>query len=50
VWEASMTGAVEFGLGEPQYGYADFEDNFLVTEGGCDMLSRGPRFVSSALA
>lgn len=50
VWEATMTGAVEFGLGEPQYGYADFEDNFLVTEGGCDMLSRGPRFVSSALA
>lgn len=48
VWELGMTGAVEFGLGEPEYGYADFEDNFLVTENGCEVFSPGPRFVPSA--
>ena len=47
VWQAGMTGAVEFGLGEPAYGYADFEDNFLVTETGCEVLSPGPRFIES---
>jgi Xaa-Pro dipeptidase len=48
VWETNMTGAVEFGLGEPEYGYADFEDNFVVTEEGCEVMSPGPRFVDSA--
>ena len=47
VWEAGMTGSVEFGLGEPQYGYADFEDNFVIHENGCENLSPGPRFIES---
>ena len=50
VWETNMTGAVEFGLGEPQYGYADFEDNFVVTGDGCEVMSPGPRFVMSVSA
>ena len=50
VWDAGMTGAIEFGLGEPAYGYADFEDDFVVTETGCEVLSPGPRFMASALS
>ena len=48
VWEAGMTGSVEFGLGEPEYGYADFEDNFVIHENGCENFSPGPRFIASA--
>jgi len=50
VWEAGMTGSVEFGLGEPEYGYADFEDNFVIHETGCENFSPGPRFIKSVQA
>ena len=47
LWDVNMTGSVEFGLGYADSGYADFEDNWVVCQDGCENLSPGPRFIAS---
>ena len=50
VWQENMTGSVEFGLGDDETGFADFEDNWVVQQGGCEVLTPGPRLIESAVA
>ena len=49
VWQENMTGSVEFGLGDDDTGFADFEDNWLVHQDGCEVLTPGPRLIESAI-
>jgi Xaa-Pro aminopeptidase len=39
VWETGMVGAIEFGLGQEETGFCDLEDDFLVTDKGCELLT-----------
>jgi Xaa-Pro dipeptidase len=39
VWVEGMVGAIEFGLGTIETGFSDLEDDFLVTEDGCEILT-----------
>jgi Xaa-Pro dipeptidase len=39
VWEAGCVGSIEFCLGDPATGYACLEDNWVVTENGCELLT-----------
>jgi Xaa-Pro aminopeptidase len=39
VWDVGCVGSVEFCLGEPGTGYACLEDNWVITETGCDVLT-----------
>ena len=49
VWRENMTGSVEFGLGDDNTGFADFEDNWLVDQNGCEVLTPGPRLIESTI-
>lgn len=50
VWRENMTGSVEFGLGDDEVGYADFEDNWVIRADGREMLSTGPRLIERVKA
>ncbi len=39
VWMPGMVGALEFGLGSFAEGFSDLEDDFVVTEQGCEILT-----------
>lgn len=39
VWVPGMVGAVEFGLGDHDTGFSDLEDDFVVTDHGCEVLT-----------
>ena len=39
VWTEGMVGALEIALGDEEPGYIEWEDDFLVTQDGCRMLT-----------
>lgn len=39
VWDVGCVGSVEFCLGDPATGYACLEDNWVITQAGCEILS-----------
>ena len=42
-WLPGMCGAIEIPFGDEQVGYLQWEDNFLVTDEGVEVLSRSPK-------
>jgi Xaa-Pro dipeptidase len=38
-WETGCVGSIEFCLGEPLSGFACLEDNWVITQDGCDVLT-----------
>ncbi len=39
VWEQSMCGALEIAFGDDELGYIEWEDDFLITPDGCQVLT-----------
>ncbi|MQG87985.1 MAG: aminopeptidase P family protein [SAR202 cluster bacterium] len=44
-WLPGMCGAIEIPFGDDEIGYLQWEDNFLVTESGVEVLSKSPKQV-----
>lgn len=42
-WLPGMCGAIEIPFGDDEVGYLQWEDNFLVTETGVEVLSKSPK-------
>ena len=42
-WLPGMCGAVEIPFGDDEVGYLQWEDNFVVTETGVEVLSKSPK-------
>ena len=42
-WIPGMCGAIEIPFGDDEIGFIQWEDNFLVTESGVEVLSKLPR-------
>ncbi len=42
-WLPGMCGAIEIPFGDEEVGYLQWEDNFLVTETGVEVLSKSPK-------
>ena len=43
LWTPGMCGAVQISFGDDQIGYIEWEDNFLVTDEGVEILSKSPK-------
>jgi Xaa-Pro dipeptidase len=48
VWVEGMCGAIEVGFGDEETGYVQWEDNFVVTGDGIEVLNHMPKTIWSA--
>ena len=48
VWVEGMCGAIEVGFGDEETGYVQWEDNFVVTGDGIEVLNHMPKTIWTA--